>query len=139
MSIANNPNLVGYLKYPAPSSDGSFAICIANGEGDAFWKSIPEEYRPVLDKHGAGMQVETILSGNMTAIGSVFLPFLLKNKETGERMRYILRAIVLPGLFMPMFISGNERSVVEQAAYSGREGPVFTLKCGDGTCPVQGQ
>lgn len=66
------------------------------------------------------------------------MPFLLRNKETGERMRYVLRMFVLPDLYMPMFISGfGPRKVVE--ALSGDiNGFVFTFKCGDGTCLVQG-
>lgn len=75
----------------------------------------------------------------MTTIGSVFIPFLLRNLETGERMRYILRAMVVPGLFMPMFLGCNSQSVIEGMSFRRGLSPVFTLKCRDGTCSVQAQ
>ena len=33
MSLATRPNLVGHLEHHAPTTDGSFSICVANGEG----------------------------------------------------------------------------------------------------------
>ena len=33
MSMANNPNLLGQLEYHSPTSDGSFSICVAGGDG----------------------------------------------------------------------------------------------------------
>ncbi|KIP02607.1 hypothetical protein PHLGIDRAFT_286700 [Phlebiopsis gigantea 11061_1 CR5-6] len=142
MSMANSPNLLGYLEYPSPTSDGSFSICIANGVGSfvskALLESIPEKNRPVLDETEAGFEVQT-LSGSMTSIGSVMFPFLLTNRQTGERMRYILRALVLPGLFANMFISAGNNGIVEVIAYGGPGGrPVFTLKCRETACEVLG-
>jgi hypothetical protein len=33
ISVANNPTLLGFLESHAPTTDGSFSICIAGGQG----------------------------------------------------------------------------------------------------------
>jgi hypothetical protein len=33
MSMGNSPNLLGQLEYHSAQTDGSFAICVAGGEG----------------------------------------------------------------------------------------------------------
>lgn len=32
-SMANRPNLIGHLEHHAPTTDGSFSICVAGGKG----------------------------------------------------------------------------------------------------------
>lgn len=32
-SMANQPNIIGYLEHHKPTTDGSFAICAAGGTG----------------------------------------------------------------------------------------------------------
>ena len=33
MSMGNNPNLLGQLEYHSPTTDDSFSICVAGGDG----------------------------------------------------------------------------------------------------------
>lgn len=117
-------------------------IAHTKGEAEfvqALLESIPEAHRPALDQSDAGTQVKTMFD-SMKAIGSVMFPFLLTHGDTGERMRYILRALVLPDLYIPMFISGPDDGVVERMQFGGRADrrPVFTLKCRETVCPVLG-
>ena len=106
----------------------------------ALWESIPKEHRPELDESDAGRPVGLIFSGgDMTTLGSVNFPFILRDMETGERMRYVLRAYVVPRLLIPMFIGGFDPRGVVEGFRSGREGFVFTFKCRDGTCLIKGQ
>ena len=50
LSLGNSPALIAYLEHHHPSTDGSFAVCIAAGNGNFLGKelynSIPEEHRP---------------------------------------------------------------------------------------------
>ncbi|KAF9471774.1 hypothetical protein BDN70DRAFT_767240, partial [Pholiota conissans] len=106
-SIGNRPNLVGYLEHHAPTTDGSFSICVAGGEGvfvsKALLDSIPEAHRPQLNTADAGLKVKTLFEP-MTSIGSTFIPLILTNRTTGKKFRVVLYAIVLPKMFMGMFI-----------------------------------
>ena len=103
----------------------------------ALWESIPKDHRPTLEESDAGLEVETLMGETMTTVGSVAFPLLLTNLHTGERMRYVLRAYVLPNLYLPMFISFGGGGVVETIS-GDRNGWTFKFKCGDGTCFVKG-
>ncbi|KAF4623911.1 hypothetical protein D9613_001418 [Agrocybe pediades] len=135
MSMANAPNLIGRLEYHSPTTDGSFSICIAGGEGafvsKALYESIPAEHRPTLDEGSAEETVDTLTVGNLKPIGSVFFPIILTNKETRQPFRIILRALVVPNLFMGMFI-GNEghSGIVAYEAWS-RGGPTWGFNFND--------
>jgi len=61
----------------------------------------------------------------MTAIGSTFIPIILTNKDTLETFRIVLYALVLPNLFMGMFIADG--SLVRMAQWSS-SGPTFVLR-----------
>ncbi|KAF8987510.1 hypothetical protein BDQ17DRAFT_1374991 [Cyathus striatus] len=91
MSMAHRPNLIGYLEHHAPTTDGSFSICVASGEGvfisERLYNSIPDPHRPALDTTHAGQAVPTLMGNGMTSIGNTFLPLLLTNAETGEKFR----------------------------------------------------
>ena len=40
-SMASRPSLLGYLEYHSNSTDGSFPICVANGEGSFISQVVP--------------------------------------------------------------------------------------------------
>jgi hypothetical protein len=54
----------------------------------------------------------------MKSIGTTFIPLILKNKDTGEKIRIVLYAIVLPNLFMNMFIGAGPDSVVRTTSFN---------------------
>ena len=76
-----------------------------------------------------------MIGRTMKTIGTVMFPFILTKKDTGERMRYVLHAHVLPDLFMPMFISFG--GVAELVSMGGGE-ITFEFKCRNKTCLVEG-
>jgi len=146
-SIANNPNLVGRLEHHSPTTDGSFSICIASGRGvfisqvsaiyihthehrklimriQSLYESIPTEHRPPLNSADAGRTVNTIATSPMKTIGSTFMPIILTNKDTLEKFRIVLYALVVPNLFMGMFIS--DWPLVRTTQWSS-SGPTFGL------------
>lgn len=93
----------------------------------------------MLDASEAGREIALLTGGSIVALGSVFFPFLLTNKDTGERMRYIIKALVVPNLLMGMFIGATGgASIIQAQGWEGGDGPVFTVKCRDSTCKVQG-
>ncbi|KAF8889203.1 hypothetical protein CPB84DRAFT_1749385 [Gymnopilus junonius] len=132
--MVNAPNLVGHLEYHSPTTDGSFSICAANGKGvfisKALYDSIPAEHRPSLNT-SYKPNVDTLNAGIMTSIGTTFFPFILINKDTGERVRVILHALVLLNLFMSMFIGVTGGQIISTSAW-GRNGPVFGFNFGQG-------
>jgi hypothetical protein len=91
-------------------------------------ESIPAEHRPVLDTTIAGQSIEMIAGGPMTSMGTTFFPVILTDKETGERMRIVLYTIVVPKLFMGMFIGRSADFCKEEMWSSG--GVVFTFDFG---------
>ncbi|KAH9484604.1 hypothetical protein JR316_0004086 [Psilocybe cubensis] len=120
-SMANHPNLVGKLEHHAPTTDGSFSICIANGRGvfisRALLESIPSEHRPTLDTTFAGQEVESF-AGVLRSLGTTLFPLILKNAKTGESFRVVLHAIVLPKLYIHMFIGGQGSPILRTTAYT---------------------
>ncbi|KAJ7505261.1 hypothetical protein B0H11DRAFT_412104 [Mycena galericulata] len=141
-SMASSPTMLGYLVNHEPDTDGSFSICIAGGTGifvsQNLFESIPAENRPALDTSVAGQSVPfSVLGSSATSIGSTFLPFILTT-TTGERIRLVLHALVLPNLFMGMFI-GNRVSWLKSEAWGRGNGPRYTFDFGQaGQCEVQG-
>ncbi|KAF8799947.1 hypothetical protein BYT27DRAFT_7175872 [Phlegmacium glaucopus] len=131
-SMANSPNLVGYLEHHAPTTDGSFSICVAGGEGvfisKALLESIPPEHRPTIDTD-MNQTIDTLASGVLQSIGTTLIPFILTNMGTGEKFRIILYAIVVPNLFMNMFI--GRRDLIASEAWRGG-GPIFGFRLGEG-------
>jgi hypothetical protein len=134
MSMATRPNLVGHLEHHTPTTDGSFSICVANGQGvfisQALLESIPSEHRPALNMTLAGQKVETLTVGNLQSIGTTLIPFILTNKDTCEKFRIVLSAIVLPNLFMGMFIGANGGDIVRTTQW-GHNGVVFGFSFGE--------
>ncbi|PPR01013.1 hypothetical protein CVT26_015614 [Gymnopilus dilepis] len=133
-SIANACNLLGHLEHHSPSTDGSFSICVANGRGvfisKALYESVPAEHRPPLNTdYTPGVQ--TLACGVMPSIGTTLFPFLLTNRDTGEEMRIVLHVIVVPNLFINMFIGTSGGELVSYTQYS-RDGPVFGFNFGRG-------
>lgn len=107
LSLGNSPALIAYLEHHDPSTDGSFAVCIAAGNGNfisqKLYKSIPEEHRPQMK---AKDQKATFLLGqSASTLGQVFVPILLANAKNGERFRIVIYAYVLEKMSMGMFIS----------------------------------
>ncbi|KAJ3509644.1 hypothetical protein NLJ89_g5108 [Agrocybe chaxingu] len=107
-SMGNNANLIGYLEHHDPSTDGSFAICLAGGSGNfvskALYDSIPEAHRPTLNTDEDVDVSFSLLGSTQKALGSVIMPLILINYETNTRFRIKLHALVMPRLLMGMFI-----------------------------------
>jgi hypothetical protein len=153
MSLGSIPNLLGQLEHHSPQTDGSFGICTANGSGVFVSKvrvfltssiyefvllqpikdlldSIPAEHRPTLDATLSGQSIEMIAGGPITSIGTTLLPFVLSDADTGEQLRIVLHAIVVPRLLMGMFIS-NSVDFLRLQAWSPK-GVMFTFDFGQG-------
>jgi prolipoprotein diacylglyceryltransferase len=74
--------------------------------------------------------IETLLVGRMTSIGTTFIPVIFTDAQTGEHFRIVLYAIVVPKLFMGMFIGRSARFLGSEAW--GPEGVMFTFDFGQG-------
>jgi hypothetical protein len=64
----------------------------------------------------------------MTSIGTTFFPFILSDAETGEQMKIVLYAIVVPRLLMGMFI-GRSADFCKMEEWSS-EGVMYTFDFG---------
>ena len=106
-SIGNRVCLIAHLEHHEDSTDGSFGVCIAGGSGTfiskELYESIPPKHRPALRK--SSQEVSFISGSAQTAIGTTFIPILLKNHNDGKRFRVVIHAYVLPQMLMGMFIS----------------------------------
>ncbi|KAF8957766.1 hypothetical protein BDZ97DRAFT_1924275 [Flammula alnicola] len=128
--MGNRPNLLGYLEHHAPTTDGSFSICFAGGDGvfigEALYESIPLQHRPVLDTSEAGRDVQLILAGStMKTLGSTFLPFIIIT-DTDEKVRMVLRVFVVKTLLLGMFWGMHgpfANNVAYSMSYGGDENP----------------
>jgi len=113
MSVANHATLIGYLEHHATTTDGSFAMCIAGGNGVFVSKtlldSIPAEHRPVIDTTMANVHVETIIGTGFHTIGTALVPIILTDAETSEKFRIVLYALVIRDMIMGMFISQGSK------------------------------
>lgn len=58
--------------------------------------------------------------------------------ETGERMRYIVRALVVPKLFLGLFIGANGDTCVLRTEFIPPRSVKHQMKRLDGTCWVKG-
>ncbi|EIM86542.1 uncharacterized protein STEHIDRAFT_57583 [Stereum hirsutum FP-91666 SS1] len=109
MSMGNRANLIGYLEHHDPTSDGSFSICIAGGNGACvskrLYESIPAQHRPLLNTQD-NSPVTFLTGSSQTALGSTIMPVILTNKRTGKKFRVKIYALVLENLLMGMFIGG---------------------------------
>ena len=123
MSMGAVVHLIAYLEHHEPTTDGSFGICIASGTGNFIsndlYKSIPDQHRPSLDQDNQP-EVEFMMGGSAKALGTTFVPILLRNAETGNLFRIKLHAYVLPRLRIPMFIS-HPRWIRESSYDAGRD------------------
>ena len=130
-SFGNSPSLIAHLEHHGPTTDGSFAVCVAGGSGNfinkKLYESIPQEHRPELDTcpHRVGLMV----GEDQTALGTAFIPIILKNADTDKPFRIVLHAYVLPNMLMGMFISDPAWVEVQQFRPSGRE---YGCDFGDG-------
>ncbi|PPQ87420.1 hypothetical protein CVT25_008116 [Psilocybe cyanescens] len=129
-SMANLTNLVGQLEHHSPSTDGSFSICVANGRGvfitRALLESIPAEHRPALDTSRAGQEIQNLTSEPLYSIGTALIPVILTNADTGEKFRIVLHAIVVPNLYIHMFI-GQQRSPILRIISHRTGVPVYSF------------
>jgi hypothetical protein len=66
----------------------------------------------------------------MKSIGTTFFPVILTDALTGERIRIVLYAIVVPNLFMGMFIGGSAQFLESQLWDS--DGVMYTFDFGQG-------
>ncbi|KAJ7149330.1 hypothetical protein C8R43DRAFT_888163 [Mycena crocata] len=142
-SMANSPNLLGYLVNHSPDTNGSFSICLAGGVGvfisQKLFELIPVDHHPSLDTGTAGQTVPfSLVGGSAKIIGTILLPFILTT-ITGERIRLVLHALVLPKLFMGMFIGKGGQSWLQSEAWGRGNGPLYTFDFGQaGEHKVQG-
>ncbi|KAF9040366.1 hypothetical protein BDZ89DRAFT_1060458 [Hymenopellis radicata] len=138
-SMGNRANLIGYLEHYAPTTDGSFAICIAGGKGvvisKALYESIPEEHRPPLDTSHT-QPVAFTFGGSQTAIGSTIIPVILKNADTGKLFKIKIYALVLENLLMGMFIGQGSAGTASQEW--SREGVAHFFNFGHEDIRVKG-
>jgi hypothetical protein len=65
----------------------------------------------------------------MTSIGTTLFPFILSGAETGERLRIVLYAIVIPRMFVGMFIG---RPIDFWHSEVWKSGVTFTFDFGHG-------
>jgi hypothetical protein len=129
-SMASLPTLIACLEHHISDTDGSFGICIAGGSGVfvsvPFFASIPQEHRPKLDTNDACTVSYALMSNtNSESLGSIILPFLLIDSETGQRFRMKLYAHVLTRLSIPVFIGRGGLQCLKEEI---RNGPARTLK-----------
>jgi len=94
----------------------------------ALFESIPAEHRPVLDT--ADQTIQTLTSGPMKSIGTTLIPVIFTDEETKEKIRVVLYAIVVPNLFMGMFIGGSVGFLESQAWSFGKV--IYTFDFGEG-------
>ncbi|KAG6828544.1 hypothetical protein H0H92_007622 [Tricholoma furcatifolium] len=157
-SMGHVPHLLGYIEHHPSSTDGSFAICIAGGQGvfvkqvsildlttvvlrdqfyvgstlwQALYESIPPDVRPPLNKADAGTEISLLMGGPMKAIGTTNFPFLLTD-DSGKKVRIVLHAYVVPDLLMGMFMSQVPPTFDLSAAYGGGK-VTFTAEFEQGT------
>ena len=64
----------------------------------------------------------------MKSIGTTFFPVILTDALTGERIRIVLYAIVVPNLFMGMFIGASAQFLESQLWDS--DGVMYTFDFG---------
>jgi hypothetical protein len=68
----------------------------------------------------------------MTSIGTTFIPVIFTDAKTGERIRVVLYALVVPKLFMGMFIGASKSAGFLQSSGWGPEGVMYTFDFGQG-------
>jgi hypothetical protein len=75
----------------------------------------------------------------MKSIGTTFIPVIFTDAQTNERIRVVLYALVVPNLFMGMFI-GQAADWIESQLWGGLgRGPMYTFDFGQGgKCMVMG-
>jgi hypothetical protein len=84
-----------------------------------------------LDKSYAGTMVNFLTSGQRTmAIGSIFLPILLRSHKTGLRFRIKVLAMVIPNLLMGIYIGFESTCYVSQERLN--RVPMHTFRVGEG-------
>lgn len=130
-SLGNYPSLIAHLGHHDPTTDGSFAVCIAASSGTfiskKLYESILQEHRPTLDTKAD--RVGMWMCDDQTTLGTIFIPIILQNADTGKPFRIVLHAYVLPNVLMGMFISTPIWIVWAQYAVTGR---VYGCHFGDG-------
>jgi hypothetical protein len=65
---------------------------------------IPAEHRPVLDTTIRNQVKEMITGGPRKYIGTTLIPVILTGAQVGASIRIALYAIVVPKLFIAMFV-----------------------------------
>lgn len=78
----------------------------------------------------ANQTITTITNKTMKSVGTTFIPVILTDAQTREKIRIILYAIVIPNLFMGMFIGGSSKFL--ESSSGGPEGIMYTFNFGQG-------
>jgi hypothetical protein len=85
----------------------------------ALLESIPSEHRPALDTTLADQSIATLMVGTMKSIGTTFIPVIF-TAQMGGRIRVVLYALVVPNLFMGMFIGASAtRNWIKEERWRG--------------------
>jgi len=120
-SLGNLAHLFGTLEHHSPATDGTFAICIAGGEGTFIskdlYESIPEAHRPPLRTENK-QKVEFLMGSPQETLGTTILPFILTATD-GKPFIMKLFMHVLPRMLMGMFIGRSTAPYLTREAWSG--------------------
>ena len=131
LSVGNSAALIADLEDHDSSTDGSFGVCIAAGEGNfisqKLYNSIPEEHRPPMEAQDR--KVTFLFGHSGHTLGRTFIPILLTNAKNGERFRIVLHAYILEKMSMGMFIS--HPSWIEENLYK-KDGCEYICNFGKG-------
>ncbi|KAF8872020.1 hypothetical protein CPB84DRAFT_1691756, partial [Gymnopilus junonius] len=96
----------------------------------ALFDSISAEHCPTLSTDYKP-NVSTLMSGSMTLIGTMLIPFILTDNSTGKQIRVVLHAIVLPNLFINMVIGISGGEIIRSMAHSA-DRPLLGFNFGQG-------
>jgi hypothetical protein len=128
-SSAQNAALVGLLEHHQETTEGSYSIVLADGDGtfispvtppsaiaqcsgsdltlqQDFYNSIPETHRPPINLLDAGKPVKRLFYKDpILTMGSIMMPIILKTANTNEYIKLVLNTFVVPELVHPVFVS----------------------------------
>ncbi|KAG9039911.1 hypothetical protein FRB95_004383 [Tulasnella sp. JGI-2019a] len=113
LTLSPGVNLIAFMEHHDPTTDGSFGICVSNtcninAIDQAVFESIPLLYRPALDATETHKITITLSFGmEATALGRIFFPIILLNKQDDNPVRIVVSAYVMPKLVVPMLMKNG--------------------------------
>jgi hypothetical protein len=101
-------------------------VLIPLGDSEkALYESIPEAHRPPLNTTAAASSASFLIGEPQSPIGSIIMPVVLINADTGTRFRIKLYALVLPRLLMGMFIGSGTAKEYLRTCQTFRDGRIL--------------